>query len=110
MRALTMELDLEARPGQTSRAADIRRAVVVVPNHPALGVRHHARIEAVIHPLVQEDDLAAAALLGRRADQLDCARDVARFQGRLEAGGGCDGGHCDEVMPTRWCQSVYRAL
>lgn len=108
VRASTVELNLESRARKRGRAADVR-VPVVRGRHAALGVGHRARVETVVDPLVQQYDLAPAPFLGRAADDLDCSREVARFQGRLEAHGGGDGRYGDEVVAAGWGQSSEEA-
>ena len=62
-------------------------------------VHHHRRVHAVERAAFEHEDLAAAALFGRRADDRD--RDAELVDERREREPGADGGRGDDVVPAR---------
>ena len=63
------------------------------------GVHHHRRVDAVEGAALEHQDLAAAALLGRRAEHLHGQPEVVGERGEREAGAGGRGG--DDVVAAR---------
>ena len=72
------------------------------------GVHHHRRVDAVEHALVQHDDLAAAALFGRGAEDL---HGDAEFVGeRSEREARADRGAGDHVVATGVADAGQRVV
>src|SRR5689334_8514124 len=67
---------------------------------PAAAVDHHGRVHLLEHARVHETDLARAALLGGRADDVDASREGERAQRGRDGGPGAGPGGGDHVVPA----------